>query len=154
MAVAAIFIPHVSKHEVAIATLNGHIAVVTILCENIRHIHPGNGLVENAHLLKCRLCEINIDPVLLPVPFIRPPLMHVIHRERDFPVIHREHLLPREIACAVIEMKEVPEHEPSLPAAIGAFSWGRGTQLGQKFLIFCQEGKLCAAGGTRRHRES
>ena len=120
VAVRAILVAHVPEDEVAISAVEGHVAVVRVLAVRVHDGHARDGAVENRDLIEERLREIRIDPVIERVPFVAPPLVQFVDREGNVLVVHRDDLLPRQIARTVVEIEKIAEDEPALSAAIRA----------------------------------
>jgi hypothetical protein len=105
--------------------------------------------MELGHLCKEWTGEIHIYPIGQSIPLVTPPLMELIDGGLGVLVVHRDDLLARQIAGAVVEVKKVTEHETPLAAAGGALHGSRYIQRSVKFLLLWKKSECHAAVGTR-----
>jgi len=118
MTVGAILIIHTPENKIAIAASRAHIAVIRIFTLRIDDAHPGNGAMQDFDLFQKWDGVISVHAKTQSIPFVAPPFVHLVDRERSIYVIHGNNFLSRKITRAMVEMEKIPKHQPSLSPAI------------------------------------
>jgi len=99
------------------------IRVVGILVILAEKSSARNGVAQFLELLKKWAGKINVPAIGHRVPFIAPPFVRLIYRQRLIRRIHGYDLLSRQITLPVIKFPLIAESEASLLAALWAELW-------------------------------
>lgn len=118
MTVGAILIIHTPENKIAIAASRAHIAVIRIFTLRIDDAHPGNGAMQDFDLFQKWDGVISVHAKTQSIPFVAPPFVHLVDRERSIYVIHGNNFLSRKITRAMVEMEKIPKHQPPLSPAL------------------------------------
>lgn len=153
MSVGAVFVFDVPENEIAVAAPKGHRAVIGVLALSVYNGHARRRSMQRLQLREERFMGVCFFPIRQGIPFVAPPLVHLVHRKRHILVIHRDDLFPGEITRAMVQIEKIPKHQAPLPTAIGAIHRIQKIPLFIERSIHLIEGKCLAAGSAgRRHQ--
>lgn len=133
--VHAVFIVHATMDEVTVIAVRAHVAVVRILGRCVHDGHARHGAMQFPQLVEERRIEGWFDTIIQRIPLVAPPFVHLVDGKRRIRVVHRNDFLARQIAGAMVEVKEIAKHQTPLPSAWRAIDRNGHTDACKKIFI-------------------